>query len=158
MYMITIYIMTLFNARLGPPGPKTNFKEKTKALFSGGSFETVLVFAMVLGGLFIGWFTPTEAGAVGSACIILIGLVRRELNWKSFRTSLADTATTSAMVFLLVVGAEVFGSFMAMSRIPAITTTWVGDLHIPGVFILFIMWFFQLFFGCILYHLNMVQY
>jgi tripartite ATP-independent transporter DctM subunit len=146
--MATIYLLTLYNPKIGPPGTRTSFKEKVAALLAGGTGETIIVFAIGLGGLFAGLFTPTEAGAVGTASILLVGLVRRKLTWQSFFASLADAAKTSAMVFLLVVGAEIFGTFMAASRIPSALTSWASALPLPSALIICLIFLFQMILGC----------
>lgn len=147
-FMATIYIVTTRNSGSGPAGPASSGREKMKALLEGGTGETLVVFVVVLGGLFGDLFTPTEAGAVGAASILLVGLVRRRLGRKAFLSSLGDTAKTSAMIFLLVVGAEIFGTFMAASRLPSNLTDWAGSLPLPAVFLVCLMLLFQVIMGC----------
>ena len=80
--------------------------------------ETLVVFLLVMGGLFTGIFTPTEAGGVGSAAVLLVALFRRQLSWKGFVKSINETLRTSCMVLLLIAGATVFGHFLAISPHP----------------------------------------
>jgi tripartite ATP-independent transporter DctM subunit len=148
--MLTVYILVLRDASLGPAGPRANFKERIRAIFRGGTAETLAVFCVVLGGMFAGWFTPTEAGAVGTASIMLVGSARRRLSWRAITISIAETTKTSAMVFLLVVGAEIFGSFMAVSRIPSELASWAGQLPLPSIFVMVIILFIMAFLGCIM--------
>jgi tripartite ATP-independent transporter DctM subunit len=147
-YLAAVYIMTTYNPSLGPQAEKKVFREKLRAIFSGGTGETIVVFVIVLGGLFADLFTPTEAGAVGTFSILLVGIIRRRLTWKHFIASLADAAKTSAMVFLLVVGAEIFGSFMAVSQLPSFLTIWAGNLPLPPVFVISLILLFQVILGC----------
>ena len=90
----------------------------------GGVLEVMIIFAISLGGLITGWFTPTEAGAVGAAGVLLVSLVQQRLSWEGFLKSLADTTRTSAMIMLLVAGAIVFGRFIALSRLPFAMAGW----------------------------------
>ena len=80
----------------------------------------VILFVIVIGGLLIGWFTPTEAGGVGAGGALLISLIRRELTWQGFKAALLDTLRTSCMVLVLVAGGMIFGRFVALTRIPFI--------------------------------------
>ncbi len=105
---------------------------------------------LTIGGLFLGWFSPTQAGAIGAGGALLIGLIRRQLTWKVFFESGKDGLRTSCMVLLIITGATVFGHFMAVTMIPFILADWVGSLPIPSfaimaiiVFIYFIGGFFM---------------
>lgn len=149
-YLITIFIITFLNPDLGPPGPKTTLNEKVKALFGSGSLEITVIFVIVLGGLFAGWFTPTESGAIGSASVLLLSLVRRKFNVRALINSLQDATRTSAMVFLLVLGAEIFGTFIAASRIPTTMANWVGELPFHPAIIIGILFLLQGILGCIM--------
>lgn len=89
-YILTIYIICLIKPHYGPPGPKTTFKEKIISLPS--VLPVVILFLVVIGGIYGGIFTPTEAGAIGAFGAIVIGLVQRRLKWGSFVFSLRETA------------------------------------------------------------------
>jgi len=147
LFIVTIYILTLRNPRLGPAGPKANFKEKVAAL-SGGTGETIVIFCIVIGGLFAGFFTPTEAGATGAASVLLVALSRRQLTWQGFITSVADTTKLSAMLFMLVTGAVIFGRFITISGMPTEVTGWAGGLPLPRFVILGIVLFILFVLGC----------
>ncbi|MEJ2095963.1 MAG: TRAP transporter large permease subunit, partial [Deltaproteobacteria bacterium] len=102
------------------------------------------------GGLFLGWFSPTQAGAIGAGGALLIGLFRRQLTWRSFIESGMDGLRTTCMVLFIITGATVFGHFMAITTIPFILADWVGNLPIPTmaimgviIFIYFIGGFFM---------------
>ncbi|MHB8763611.1 MAG: TRAP transporter large permease [Deferrisomatales bacterium] len=127
-FALTVYLLCRRNPALGPPGPKTTWKEKTASL--PGVIEMVVLFALVMGGLFAGWFTATEAGAAGAAGAMIIPLLRRQLTWVGLRSSLAETTRITAMVFLIVTGATVFGHFMAVTRVPFDLAEWVGALPV----------------------------
>ncbi|HMB30267.1 MAG TPA: TRAP transporter large permease subunit, partial [Desulfohalobiaceae bacterium] len=116
LFLLTIYIRTLISPNIAPAGEPRSLQEKLKSLVGVG--ETLVLFILVMGGIFLGFFTPTEAGAVGAFLVLLISLVRRQMNWKRFLQSLADTTRISCMVMIIVTGAIIFGHFMAVTRIP----------------------------------------
>jgi len=129
-YMFTIYYLARRNPSIGPAGPKASWGERFKAL-RGGLWEVLVVFAISLGGLFAGWFTPTEAGAVGAFGVLVLTALARTLNFEKFRRALTDSTRTTAMIMLLVAGAVIFGRFIAMSRIPFELASWAGGLALP---------------------------
>ncbi|MDX9871505.1 MAG: TRAP transporter large permease, partial [Clostridia bacterium] len=147
LYMLTIYILVKRNPNLGPRGPKFGWGDRISAM-RGGLIEVLLIFSLSLGGLFAGWFTPTEAGSVGAAGLLLITLIRRTMNWEGIRKSLADTTRTTAMIMLLVAGAMIFGRFMAISDIPFVMASWASDLPFPAFIVVIIVLFIYIVLGC----------
>jgi tripartite ATP-independent transporter DctM subunit len=109
-----------------------------------------------MGGLFVGWFTPTEAGAAGAAGALIIALVRRTLTWRGFLDSLADTTRITAMVFIIITGATIFGHFMAVTRVPFDLSEWVGGLGVSPNTIMGFIIFGYLIAGCFMDSLAMV--
>ena len=98
-----------------------------------------MVFILVMGGLFIGLFTPTEAAAVGSFGVLVISLIKRQLDWPGFVKSLYETLRTSCMVLMLIAGAVIFGKFLAVTRIPFDLAAWVGGFDLPPIVIMAII-------------------
>jgi len=147
LYMATIYILTRRNPNLGPPGPVVSWRERLTSL-TGGIWEILIVFALSIGGLFAGWFTPTEAGAVGAFGVLAVTLAERRLSWQGFKKSLVDTTRTTALIMFLVAGAVIFGRFMAVSRIPFEMAVWAGELPFPPFVIMGIILFIYLILGC----------
>ncbi len=154
-YMGTIYFLTSRNPSLGPPGPKTAWGERFKAL-GGGLWEVAIIFALSLGGLFFGWFTPTEAGAIGAGGVLVLTLLERRLSWEALKRSLLDTTRTTAMIMLLVAGSVIFGRFMAVSRIPFALASWAGGLPLPPYAIMAIVLAIYLVLGCFIDALALV--
>jgi C4-dicarboxylate transporter DctM subunit len=147
-YMVTIYVLCLWKPQLGPPGPSSSFKEKIMAFGSCG--EVIGLIILVLGGLIIGWFTPTEAGAVGAFGAILFSLIRKRLSWQKFKHSLVETARTAGMIYLILIGALIFGFFMATTTIPFRLAEIVGGLPIPALGIMALIMLVYLVLGCFL--------
>lgn len=129
LYLFTIYVICRRNISAGPPGPKATFKEKLVSL--AGIGEALVLFVLVIGGLLVGFFTPTEAGAVGAFGTLLIGLLRRQLTWQGFIDSLFETLRTATMILMIVGGATIFGHFLAVTRIPFELASWVAALPLP---------------------------
>ena len=106
-YMLAIYIVVKRKPSYGPVSERFGWKERIQSL-GDGLFEVLLIFVFSLGGLFAGWFTPTEAGAVGTASMLLVTVLRKHMNLQKLRKSLIDTVRTASMIMLMVAGAMVF--------------------------------------------------
>jgi tripartite ATP-independent transporter DctM subunit len=132
-----VFLISARNRKLGPAGPKTTWAEKVRAL--GGVVETLLLFAFVMAGMFLGWFTPTEGGAFGSAGAVLIGLVRRKLKWDGFKKAVMDTISTSTMVVMLVAGAVILGRFLTYTQLPQTLANWVAEMNVPRFWVLILV-------------------
>ena len=138
-FVITVALLCLRNPELGPPGPATTWKEKIRA--TGGIVEAAILFFLAIGGLFLGWFSPTQAGAIGAGGALVIGLVRRKLSWKRFVEAGKEGLQTGCMVLFIITGATVFGHFMAMSTIPFLLADWVGNLPVDRMVVIGIIIF-----------------
>jgi len=155
LFVATIYIRVRRNPSLAPTGPTTESKEKIKSLL--GIVETLVIFGLVMGGIFFGIFTPTEAAAVGAFLTLVIAVGRRQLSWDGFIRSLADTTRISCMVMVIVTGAIVFGHFLAVTRLPYDLAGWVSNLPLPGWAIMGIIILVYLLGGCFMDALAMIM-
>lgn len=149
-YMLTIYIMCKRNPEMGPsrPGPRPGIGELFATL-KGGLLEVLIIFMISLGGMFVGFFTPTEAGGVGAAGVLLVTLLTGKMNWKAFNNSLRDTTKSCAMILFLVAGAVVFSRFLALSRLPFELAAWVSSLDMPPFIIMMVIFGIYLIGGCL---------
>lgn len=134
LFIICIYIRCRISPEQGPPGESFAWPEKLKALLGLG--ETLTVFTLVIGGIFIGLFTPTEAAALGAFFMLVIALVRRQISWQGFVKSLMETLRTSCMVLMLIAGAVIFGKFLAVTRIPFEIAGWVAGLEMSPMLVM----------------------
>ena len=155
LFLLTIHLRVMKNPSLAPPGPKSNIREKFKSF--AGILETLLLFALVMGGIFFGIFTPTEAAAIGAFMTLLIAIIRRQLYWKGFIQSLADTTKISCMIMVIVTGAVIFGHFMAITRIPYLLADYVSSLPLPPHAIIGVIIFVYLIGGCFMDALAMIM-
>ena len=145
---ITVYVLCSIYPEWGPVGEKTTFKEKIKSLT--GAVEMLILFLVVMMGLYFGLFTPTEAGAIGSFFAIVIGVVQKSLSWNDFYNSIFDTLKISCMVIVIITGAMIFGRFLAITRIPFDIATWVVSLPFSKLTIMAIIFLIYLIGGAVM--------
>ena len=148
LFVLTILVLCRFNPKFGPAGPKTSLKEKIQSL--PGVIEAIAIFILVIGGLFLGFFTPTEAGAVGVFCTFIVTLATRRLTWNGFINSITETVKVSCMVFVLVTGAIIFGRFLAVTRIPFMVADFAAALPVSPFVILAFVLLIYLIGGCVM--------
>jgi len=115
-----------------------------------------MIFLVVMGGIYLGFFTPTEAGGVGATVLFLVALFKRKLQWTAFKGALLESVSISVMVLFLVAGANVFSTFLALSTIPIQVSTWVVSLEVSRYIILTIVILIYLFLGCFLDAISMM--
>jgi tripartite ATP-independent transporter DctM subunit len=154
LYMIAIYVMCLRNPALGPKGIKTTLSQKI--LSFKGTWAVFLLFVLVMGGLYAGWFTPSEGAGIGAFGAFAIGLIRRRLKWNGFINSLRETIETSAMVFVILIGANIFGYFLAVTRVPNELSASIIGLSLNPNLVMVIILVVYLFLGCIMSSLAMI--
>jgi tripartite ATP-independent transporter DctM subunit len=148
LFVLTILVLCRLRPDFGPVGPRTSLEEKIKSI--PGVIEAVAIFVLVIGGLFLGLFTPTEAGAVGVFCTFIVSLASRRLTWKAFINSIVETLKISCMVFVLVTGAIIFGRFLAVTRIPFLVADFATKLPVPSFVILAFVLLIYLIGGCVM--------
>ncbi|HNR50779.1 MAG TPA: TRAP transporter large permease [Deltaproteobacteria bacterium] len=137
-FVAAILIWATVRPELGPKGPKSTWKQRFASL--PGTIETLIIFVVVMGGLFGGVFTPTEAGAVGAFATLAVAVIKRNIDWSGFVQALFETTRISAMILVIVAGATVFGHFLAVSRIPYDIASWIASFQMhPAVIMSFII-------------------
>ncbi|MDR0852472.1 MAG: TRAP transporter large permease [Clostridiales Family XIII bacterium] len=124
LFMATSWILITRKPSLAPTKAKAPWSERWNSLFHGGVVQVLIVFLLSIGGIFLGWFTATEAGAVGAGGMFIVCLFGKNMSFKVLKDSLINASRLTAMVFLLIACAMVFSRFFAMSRIPI----FLGDL------------------------------
>lgn len=154
LFITVVYLLCLNNFRLGPPGPRTTFREKVFSLKD--SWIVLVLFALVMGGIYIGVFTPTEAAGVGGFGALAYAVVTRAISWRILMNSLIDTGKTTAMIFLIVLGAQYLGYFLAVTRLPNELATFVTALEVNHYVIIAAIFFMYLILGTFMEGLSMM--
>jgi tripartite ATP-independent transporter DctM subunit len=134
LFILTIYIRVIFNPDLAPRGEKTDFKEKIVSL--KGIWQMLVLFSLVMGGIYTGVFTPTEAAGAGAFGAFVFALVKNRITRQNLTESLSQTAQTAAMIFIIVIGAHIFGYFLAVTRIPSELADVMAGLEVSKYVIL----------------------
>jgi tripartite ATP-independent transporter DctM subunit len=155
LFILTIVIWTHLRPDICEKAPKATWEERIASLT--GVIETFILFIMVMGGLFMGFFTPTEAAAVGAFGTLLIALIGRNLSWPSMIRALDETTRISCMIMVIVAGATVFGHFLAVTGIPANAGAWVAGLALPPPLIIGLIILIYLVLGCLMDSLAMIM-
>ncbi len=155
IFCVSIFVHCLWRPHLGPAAPRASWKERWKSLI--GISETLILFIFVIGGMFAGFFTPTEAAAVGAGGSILIALFKRRLTFDMLKKSLSETARTSCMVLLIVAGAVIFGRFLAITLLPFSLASWLSTLPIPAWAVVSLIILFYLIAGCFVDALGLIM-
>ena len=153
-YMITIAIYV----RLYPDaaGTRTPVPMAARWRALGATWPVLAIFGVVVGGIYLGWFTPTEGAAIGAAGTGLIAVVSRSLTWQTFKECLLGTGRTTAMIFFIVLGASFYNGFLALSGVPQFMADWVLAQEYSPWFVLSIILLFYLLFGCLMDSLSMI--
>ena len=154
LFMATIWLMCKFRPGLAPPVAAVSWRERFRSL--GGVVEILLLFALVMGGMFAGWFTPTEAAAIGAAGSVAIAVAARKCSFRMLATALGETLRTSCMVMVIVAGATVFGHFLQVTNVPMELAAWLAGLPLPAAAIMLLIILFYLVAGAFLDALALV--
>jgi len=154
-FMAILFLWVKLNPGAAPSSPEpVSLREKLSAL--KGIWETVAIFLIVIGGIYLGFFTPNEAAGVGATLIFVMALVKKKLNRRILLASLYEASRISVMVLFLVAGANVFSYFLALSTIPMKVSAWIGGLAVSKYVILTIIVLIYLLLGCFLDAISMM--
>lgn len=153
-YVLTISIYVRLHPDAAGTRPPVPMAERFAAL--GKTWPVMAIFLLVVGGIYAGWFTPTEAAAVGAAGTGLVALVSGSLGWRVLGQSLIGMARTTAMIFFIVLGAGFYNGFLALSGVPQFMADWVVTQGLSPWLVLCIILVFYLIFGCLMDSLSMI--
>ena len=146
-YIGVILAWGRINPSIGPASEKFSWKDRVTSL--PAVIWPVLIFVVVIGGLMYGFFTPTEAGSVGTFAVLLLCVIKRDINYQGIRKSLQEALRTSCMVLMLVAASAVLGHFVTVTDIPANVADWVGTLPLHRHVIMSLIFVIYLFGGSI---------
>lgn len=146
LFMATIYLQVRIDPTLAPLSADTERIGKLESLIK--IWPVLLVFSISIGGIYFGFFTPTEGGGVGAAGAFLLALISKRLSFKALKDALDETLRVNAMIFLILIGATIFGQFFAVTKIPMEAASFIGGLHISRYLIVAGILVVYLILGC----------
>ena len=153
-YITAINIVARINPKAGPAAPRATSLERWSALSEVWSIG--LIFLVVMGGIYTGIFTPTEGAGVGAFATFLVAVTYGGMRLRGFLDALLETAATSAMIYLILLGASVFNAFLGFSRLPMVTADFFQNSGLSPYVVLLLMIGLYLLFGCIMDSLAMI--
>ena len=148
LFILVIYVQCRLDPAMGPRGGGTTWSEKIKSL--SGTWGILILIFVVMGGLYLGVVTPTEAAGVGAFGSFLIALFKGKLNIRGLIQCLMDTGKTTAMIFLIIIGANIFSSFLGLARIPMGLADFIAGLALPKMVILMAIILVYILMGCVM--------
>ena len=153
-YMLVIQITVRLRPEMGPAGPRVAWPERTKALLQ--VLPVLLVFVVVIVGIYGGWANPTEAAAIGAAACGALAVVSGGMRWKGLLDSALGTAQATAMILLVLLGADMLNTALALSQMPAELAAWVKGSGLPPLLVLSAILLIYILLGCVMDSLAMI--
>ncbi|GGN25141.1 MULTISPECIES: TRAP transporter large permease [Marinomonas] len=154
LYMCAVRYVVWRNPKAGPAGERMGFKERMLALKS--IWGVLLLFTIVMGGIYLGVFTPTEAAGIGAGGALIIGLTRRSLSFVGIVETLVDTSRTSAMLFCVVIGAFIFSDFITRAGLPDALLSFVTALELSPMLVIMVILVIYIILGMVFESLSML--
>ena len=154
LFVLVIAFLCRRRPALAPASAPVPWSDRFRSL--RGVLPILLLFLLVMGGMFLGWFTPTEAAAVGAAGSVLLAVLMRRCSLKMLAAALSETLRTSCMVLVIVAGASVFGHFLQITNLPTDMAKWLASLPFPPMAIMILVLLFYLVAGAFLDALALV--
>ena len=153
-YMVVIGVMARLDPEHAPPGDKMPLGQRIKALLE--TWPALVIFIAVIGGIYGGFFTPTEAASIGTIATGAVALISGGLKGRGFLECIYGTAQATAMIFLILLGADVLNVFLALTQMPAELAKWVIGLGLSPLLVLAVILLIYLVLGCIMDSLSMI--
>jgi C4-dicarboxylate transporter, DctM subunit len=153
-FMLAIAIMTRVDPNLGPPAARSTFQQRLVALRD--VWGTAVLFLVVIGGLYLGVFSPTEAASIGAVGALVLGILNGKFSWQLLARSLMETVKTTAMIFTILIGAILFNNFLILASIPNLISDWITGLPLGKIAILIVILAMYFVLGCLLDSLAMI--
>jgi C4-dicarboxylate transporter, DctM subunit len=153
-YVVVVGLICRARPALAPRSEPLPWPERWQALW--GVWPIIAIFLIVFGGIYGGVFSPTEGAAVGAVATFVAGLAQRQLTLGGIRQSFIGTAETSAMVFMIFLGADMMNASLALTAMPAAVADWVGHLSVPPLAIVGAVLLLYVLLGCVMDELSML--
>lgn len=154
LYMAAVRFTVWRKPESGPPGDRADWPQRFRALRS--TWAVIFLFILIIGGIYGGIFTPTEAAGVGATGAFLISFLRRKLGWKDLFSVLVETIETTAMLFFVLIGAQIFSNFINYADLPNILTDWILGMTVSPYLVMALVLLIYLLLGCVLESLSMI--
>ena len=154
LFLLTIAVYVLVRPEAGPPGGTSDRAEFVAATL--GVVPVLVIFLLVIGGIYAGFFNPTPAATVGVFLVWVYGMIRRRLDWSAMKESLLDTAKTTGMIYLILLGAEMLKIFMSRAGVPQAMAEWAVQSNMEPMLVLVLLLFALILLGCLMDSLSMI--
>ena len=154
VFSAMVYVRAKRNPSIAPPGPRYLWGERIKSLWKVWAIASL--FVLVIGGIFLGWFTPTEGGGIGACGAFLLLLLSKKMNRQVLTTTLGETVQLTAMMVMILIGSTLFSNFMAITGLTSSFTDWMISLGLNRYWILLIITITYLFLGCLMDVIGMI--
>ena len=154
LFMLTVWLLTRIYPAMGPRGPKSTTRAKLGAFRQ--VWGTVVLFTVVLGGIYLGIFTPTEAAGIGAVGALALGVGAGRMTWRSFFKALLDSVDTTAMIFTILIGAISVKNLIALLQFPAMIENWTLALSLPPMGVMIVILIIYILLGAILDTMAMI--
>ena len=148
LFVAAIFMQCKIDPNMGPCGPSTTLSEKIRSL--RGTWGMLVLFGIVMGGIYLGIFTPTEAAGIGAFGAFLFALFRKKITLTSFFQSLVETGKTTAMIFLIIIGANILSCFLGLTKLPMELADFIANLALPKTLILAAIILIYIMLGCVM--------
>ncbi|HPW85394.1 MAG TPA: TRAP transporter large permease, partial [Rhodoferax sp.] len=153
-YMVVIAIVARVSPSDAPAGDRYSWPQRLQALVE--TWPVMLIFAVVIGGIYGGFFTPTEAASIGTVATAFVAWRSGGLRGKGFLQCMYGTAAATGMIFLILLGADVLNVFLVLTQVNVALANWVIGLHVSPILVMFVIIFIYLVLGCIMDSLSMI--
>lgn len=154
LHLLTLYVLSLVWPHDLPPVPAIPTKARLRAI--AGFWKMALIFLLVVGGIYIGWFSPTEAAAIGALLTILLGFATSQLSLSALNDAFKETVVTTGTLFFIVLGAFMFAAFMVQTRIPATLGDWITAQGFTPLMVILLLVVIYVILGCFLDSISMI--
>lgn len=154
LFVVAVSVRTAVNPDIGPPGERLPWPQRLRAL--GGVWGIIVLFAIIIGGIYLGIFTPNEAAGIGAAGAFAFALLRRKLTWRTTFEALIESSITTGMIFVVTIGALVFANFITIAGLTSAMTDWINSLNATPIMIILAICVIYVLMGCIFDSLAML--
>lgn len=154
-YMLVVRIVVLLDPKAGPAGPKASGEEKVRSML--GVLPVMMVFFVVIVGIYGGWASPAEASAIGAAACGVLAVVNGGMRWPGLRASLLSTAQATAMIYLVLLGADMLNTTLALTQMPGELAHWVKSSGLSPLLVMTVILLIYIFLGCVMESMAMIM-